>query len=173
MNSSAEPLAVATTPLQSGSIYYGGTIDKVADQWQPIGNVAIVHLNGISSHRCPSGQESVEQRVGQNGAKVTRGNLSGTIPRMNTPLAVLCLLLNIIIPGLGTMVSGLSVLCCAESHTMRGNQYNVLPLACVNILVGVSQLFTVTFLCIGWVWSITWGIMMVTSAYAKPNVQKK
>ena len=34
----------------------------------------------------------------------------------------------------------------------------------VNVCIGVSPLFTVTFMLVGWFWSIAWGINMVTLA---------
>jgi hypothetical protein len=30
------------------------------------------------------------------------------------------------------------------------------------VCIGVSQLFTVTFMLVGWFWSIAWGVNMVT-----------
>ena len=35
---------------------------------------------------------------------------------------------------------------------------------CVNVCIGVSQLFTVTSMLVGWFWSIAWGVNMVTLA---------
>ena len=35
---------------------------------------------------------------------------------------------------------------------------------CVNVCIGVSPLFIVTFMLVGWFWSIAWGVNMVTLA---------
>ncbi|KAK1170876.1 hypothetical protein AOXY_G7821 [Acipenser oxyrinchus oxyrinchus] len=89
----------------------------------------------------------------------------GAIPIMTMPLAVICLLLNIIIPGTGTVLSGLTLLCHPVPPTLAGGvggSNERLALVCLNLWVGLAQLFTVTFLLIGWVWSITWGVKMLS-----------
>jgi hypothetical protein len=42
--------------------------------------------------------------------------------------------------------------------------------ASVNTVVGLAQLFTVTFCLVGWAWSIGWGIIMVTVASKLRNI---
>ncbi|XP_058881043.1 protein SPEC3-like [Acipenser ruthenus] len=89
----------------------------------------------------------------------------GAIPIMTTPLAVICLLLNIVIPGTGTVLSGLTLLCRPVPSALAGGvggSDERLALVCLNLWVGLAQLFTVTFLLIGWVWSITWGVIMLS-----------
>ncbi|XP_078452732.1 uncharacterized protein LOC144720114 [Lampetra planeri] len=83
------------------------------------------------------------------------GGMKAAIPAMSVPLAILCLLLNIILPGSGTVLSAIS-LC--------GGGSDAASLACLNLWVGVSQLLTVTFLLVGWLWSVTWGVAMVVLA---------
>ncbi|XP_067844473.1 protein stum homolog isoform X2 [Heptranchias perlo] len=87
--------------------------------------------------------------------------ITGAIPYMSKPMAVICLVLNIIVPG--TILSGFTLLCCSEPATPTGRKSSdeMLALVCLNVWVGISQLFTVPFLLVGWLWSITWGVMMI------------
>ncbi|RXM97406.1 Atlastin-2 [Acipenser ruthenus] len=90
--------------------------------------------------------------------------IKGVILIITTPLAVICLVLNIVIPETGTVVSGLTLLCCSVPPALTGGVVGNderLALVCFNLWVGLAQLFTVTFLLIGWVWSITWGVIML------------
>ncbi|VDM97811.1 unnamed protein product [Thelazia callipaeda] len=82
------------------------------------------------------------------------------IPFLPVPVAVLCFVLNIIVPGSGTIVSGLSALCMGQPriHFKEGRKLVTLL---VNFLVGVSQFFTITFLFVGWFWSIAWGGLII------------
>ena len=61
----------------------------------------------------------------------------------------------------GTIVSGFSIFCCATSRVPNKYEQDVFLILCVNTWVGVAQLFTVTFLLVGWFWSLAWGIRMV------------
>jgi hypothetical protein len=69
------------------------------------------------------------------------------IPRLHSPWHIICLLLNVIIPGLGTVV-GASM---SESKGIRNTGY----------LCGMLQFLT-SFLFIGWVWSVVWGVLIFT-----------
>ncbi|XP_033861067.2 protein stum homolog [Acipenser ruthenus] len=96
--------------------------------------------------------------------------IKGVILIITTPLAVICLVLNIVIPETGTVVSGLTLLCCSVPPALTGGVVGNderLALVCFNLWVGLAQLFTVTFLLIGWVWSITWGVIMLVLFYLK------
>lgn len=63
--------------------------------------------------------------------------------------------------SLGTVLSGFSILFCGETRIQAKEDQKTVTL-CVNVWVGVSQLFTVTFLFVGWFWSLAWGIKLVT-----------
>ncbi|CAN0406445.1 unnamed protein product [Lampetra fluviatilis] len=98
------------------------------------------------------------------------GGMKAAIPAMSVPLAILCLLLNIILPGSGICISvnfaytactGRTVL---SAISLCGGGSDAASLACLNLWVGVSQLLTVTFLLVGWLWSVTWGVAMVVLA---------
>lgn len=80
------------------------------------------------------------------------------IPVMPLPVAVLCLILNIFVPGLGTVLSGLVSICTTKGDVSNFDRVRIL---CMNCWVGLMQLGTVVFLAIGWVWSIVWGCAMV------------
>ena len=59
-------------------------------------------------------------------------------------LAVLCLVLNIFVPGFGTIINAY------QSHHQRGT----------GVCYGILQLLTAAFL-VGWIWSIVYGVNIV------------
>ena len=63
----------------------------------------------------------------------------------------------------GTMLCGLCILCCGRVR-MSSKEGTPMTALYVNIMVGTAQLFTVTFMLVGWFWSFTWGIYMVILA---------
>jgi TM2 domain-containing membrane protein YozV len=66
-----------------------------------------------------------------------------TINPTNTVMGIVCLVLNIFFPGIGTMVNG-----CLGVHCSTG------------IIYGILQLLTAPLL-IGWIWSIIYGIKIL------------
>lgn len=87
--------------------------------------------------------------------KVKHSPFRASVPCMPSPLAVVCAILNIIIPGSGTFVSAFSVFCCGFAERQACSAFGW------NLLAAALQLLTV-FLLVGWIWSIHWGIMFVT-----------
>ncbi|CAB3411438.1 unnamed protein product [Caenorhabditis bovis] len=81
-----------------------------------------------------------------------------SIPIMSYSMAALCFFLNLVIPGTGTMLAGVSVTCCADA---RGG--TVAQCMCRNLLAGFLQLI-LTPIVIGWIWSAIWGVMFVQIA---------
>ena len=65
---------------------------------------------------------------------------SKSVVKVPHPWHIIFLVLNVIFPGLGTILSA----CC-------GSDLKVWP-----VMVGLVQMFT-SFLIIGWLWSIWWG----------------
>ncbi|XP_071492645.1 protein SPEC3-like [Diadema antillarum] len=80
------------------------------------------------------------------------------IPAMPIALAVVCLILNIFLPGIGTIVAGFSVFCCANPGQSDEGKVGTM---CLNFWVGILQLFLVLIFFIGWVWSIMWGVAFI------------
>ncbi|GFO32282.1 nipped-b-like protein b [Plakobranchus ocellatus] len=87
--------------------------------------------------------------------------IKSAIPYLPLSLAVTCLVLNILLPGLGTIVSGVSLLCCGRAR-LSTKPDQTLTIVCTNCMVGLAQLFTVTFMLVGWFWAIGWGIHLVS-----------
>ncbi|GFR83335.1 protein SPEC3 [Elysia marginata] len=89
--------------------------------------------------------------------KLTEGDITlrDSIPAMSKGVAIMCLVLNIFIPGSGTLASGLSVLCCSQVRPKQDTKRH-----CIWVNGGVALLqFLLTFLfLLGWIWSITWGL---------------
>ena len=67
---------------------------------------------------------------------------------MKNVFAYVCLILNVIIPGVGTMVAS----CLGEETSKGGNK--------TQLVVGIFQFLTAIYL-IGWVSSIYWGYLIV------------
>ncbi|XP_037090566.1 protein SPEC3-like [Pollicipes pollicipes] len=94
------------------------------------------------------------------------------IPVLPRAAAYLCLLFNILVPGLGTALSGLLVHCMGRTRysvtTTKGHRWTS---TCTNLVVALMQLYTLTFCLVGWFWSIGWGIIMVTIADQHRSLQ--
>lgn len=109
----------------------------------------------------------------QNPCKIFRR----AIPKMPKPLAILCCITNIFIPGsglfyeiclknlkfkkktiflIGTLISAFSILCCGTKHRHKNNIF-------AFILNFVAFLLQISSACIifGWIWSIKYGILFV------------
>lgn len=87
------------------------------------------------------------------------GLLHRAIPVMPLWIAILCCVLNILLPGTGTLISAFTVFCCGV--TTRLNR--PLHAMALNLVSGLLQ--TTTFLLIvGWIWSILWGMTFVQLA---------
>ncbi|XP_022101394.1 protein SPEC3-like [Acanthaster planci] len=80
------------------------------------------------------------------------------IPSLHIVAAVICLVLNIFLPGIGTIVAGFSVFCCGNPGQSGGGKFGTF---CLNFWVGVLQLLTCWIFLIGWVWSIMWGAAFI------------
>ncbi len=70
--------------------------------------------------------------------------LSDNVPTVErSPMGILCLILNILLPGIGTIVAGV----VAKGNLAR------------DIIIGLLQFFT-SGIIIGWIWSIVWGVLI-------------
>ncbi|XP_071080150.1 protein stum homolog isoform X1 [Haliotis cracherodii] len=94
------------------------------------------------------------------------GPLYNAIPCMPLPVAVMCCVLNILIPGLGTIISAFSVLCGAKTRIDK-------PIKAfgLNILSALLQMASFIII-VGWVWSIIWGMNFVQIAMASGESQR-
>ncbi|XP_067684285.1 protein SPEC3-like [Haliotis asinina] len=81
------------------------------------------------------------------------------VPAMPMPLAVVCCVLNFLVPGLGTVIAGLSSFCCARNEDMDSSSR--CGSCCIGFGIGFLQLLTTVTCLIGWVWSCVWGIFMI------------
>ncbi|CAJ0564172.1 unnamed protein product, partial [Mesorhabditis spiculigera] len=82
------------------------------------------------------------------------------IPFLPVPVALFCLVLNIVIPGSGTIISGVCALCMGQPR-INMKEGRKLTTLLINFLVGTSQFFTITFFLVGWFWSIAWGGLLI------------
>ncbi|XP_075263912.1 protein stum homolog isoform X2 [Convolutriloba macropyga] len=112
--------------------------------------------------------ESQHRGEQQAGGKRRKSFYGHRVPILPFELAVLCCVLNVILPGIGTITSAILLLtipymsCRSYScspdvvEKMDGNP----P---IIIFIGCSQLILATCL-IGWIWSIVWGGWIVQLA---------
>ncbi|CAH2061721.1 unnamed protein product, partial [Iphiclides podalirius] len=91
--------------------------------------------------------------------------MRGAIPVLPLSLAYFCLFCNILVPGLGTIFSGLFCLCFGiPRFGIHDSPKHRIGSFVINLLVGCGQLFTVLFCLVGWGWSIWWGTIMVRTS---------
>ncbi|XP_047999909.1 protein stum [Leguminivora glycinivorella] len=88
--------------------------------------------------------------------------MRAAIPALPIVLAYWCLFCNVVVPGLGTVFSGMFCLCFGIPRfgAHDGAKHRIGSFV-INLLVGCGQLFTVLFCLVGWGWSIWWGVIMV------------
>ncbi|VDN52850.1 unnamed protein product [Dracunculus medinensis] len=89
--------------------------------------------------------------------------LHSAIPFLPVPAAILCFFLNFFVAGLGTVVSGCLALCMGQTRVNYREAQKLMTLL-INSIVGVCQFFTITFMFVGWFWSIAWGGTMIIYA---------
>ncbi|XP_076463529.1 protein stum homolog isoform X2 [Babylonia areolata] len=91
------------------------------------------------------------------------GALYNSIPCMPLPVAILCCIFNIVVPGLGTFISAWTSLCGCK--TRLGHPAKAFGL---NLLAAFLQMVTFVLI-VGWVWSIIWGMNFVQIATVSKN----
>ncbi len=64
----------------------------------------------------------------------------------------------------GTILSGFSIFCFGKVRIESKAEDHKSSVLCTNLFVGCAQMFTVTFMLVGWFWSLTWGIYMIILA---------
>ena len=79
--------------------------------------------------------------------------LISDVPYVPTPWSYLCLIINLILPGFGTMLSSIWGDPCSKTQ----------------FCVGLLQFF-LTYLLVGWIISVIWGILIVKRSWGDPTV---
>mmetsp|Transcript_12299 Transcript_12299/g.13447 ORF Transcript_12299/g.13447 Transcript_12299/m.13447 type:complete len:142 (-) Transcript_12299:452-877(-) len=92
-------------------------------------------------------------------SKPAQQRVLGSLPVLSPTLAKLCLVLNALLPGSGTILSSLKVIQLKPAQ----EQTNYLAL-------GFYQLFATIFV-VGWFWSVIWGCNLV--ALSKRHSRKR
>ncbi|CAF3953922.1 unnamed protein product [Rotaria magnacalcarata] len=128
-----------------------------------------------SSNRNPRrshASTSLNQRLsvnksGANSVKFKPGMFRQAVPQMPLALACFCFVLNLILPGTGTLITAFAVFCCGK----HGYEKNIV--ACLyNLLAAILQSATI-FLLVGWIWSVRWGILFIQLAGIINSKKKK
>ncbi|XP_077995583.1 uncharacterized protein LOC144449049 [Glandiceps talaboti] len=109
----------------------------------------------IPTARRPSGTTENVEVVESNEGDRDR-TLKLCVPMFPMCFAATCLIFNIVIPGLGSMLAGLGALFCCNKTScgLRVAHF------CFNFWCGVFQL-AFAILIVGWIWSVLWGLMYV------------
>jgi hypothetical protein len=90
------------------------------------------------------------------------GVLHNAIPCMPLALAIICCIFNILVPGLGTLLSSFTVFCCGSTR-LGPSPWKAFG---YNIIAALLQMITFVII-VGWIWSILWGMTFVQLALAK------
>lgn len=104
-----------------------------------------------------------DKRLGDGKVHLPNNDISlmhSAVPFLPLPVAVFCATLNFVLPGSGTMMSGIFVLCVGQTRVNYREAQKLMTLV-INILVGTSQFLTITFMLVGWFWSIAWGGLLI------------
>uniref|UniRef100_A0A0M3IE71 Protein SPEC3 n=1 Tax=Ascaris lumbricoides TaxID=6252 RepID=A0A0M3IE71_ASCLU len=123
-------------------------------------------------------QESREKRRGADEKlNLTVSEVSvihSAIPFLPLPAAIMCLVFNIFLPGAGTILSGYLVVCIGQTRIHYKEAPRLMSIL-VNLLVGLSQFFTITFLFVGWFWSLAWGGLLIVNSiqYRDALIQRR
>ena len=75
--------------------------------------------------------------------------LVSNVPYVNQVVGVIAAILNLILPGFGTMIAS-----CAGNGAVSKTQ----------LAIGLIQFLT-TYILVGWIWSIYWGYLIAVKAF--------
>ncbi|CAG5125011.1 unnamed protein product [Candidula unifasciata] len=136
-------------------VYSGGSTPKPSPRIRRKTGYGRPIMPGYMTHVHP---QVMTQRSHEN---LTEGDvtLRDSIPAMSRCVASICLVFNIFLPGAGTLIAGLSVLCCSHVRPKDDSKRH-----CIYVNAGVALIqFMLTFLfLLGWIWSIMWGIAFLS-----------
>ncbi|GAB1608934.1 protein SPEC3-like, partial [Argonauta hians] len=89
-----------------------------------------------------------------NAPRPVPGSLRNFIPAMKRPVAIACCVCNVLVPGLGTFLSGLTLKCGGSHSRLPGKTDRQVILT--NMWVASLQFLTTFLFLLGWIWSVTW-----------------
>ncbi|XP_070180660.1 protein stum homolog isoform X2 [Littorina saxatilis] len=120
-------------------------------------------------HPSSANRDDPEGRGGAQILEVTEkhGTLYNSIPCMPLPVAIICCIFNIVVPGLGTFISAWTCLCGCKTRLGAPAK----AFGC-NLLAAFLQMVSFVII-VGWVWSIIWGMNFVQIATSEDEEEKK
>ena len=80
-------------------------------------------------------------------------DIATNVPKVSKPVAVVALILNMILPGCGTMMAA----CLTDSQVISKTQ----------MFIAFVQTFTAFFL-IGYVFALVWSVLIIIKAFKQP-----
>jgi len=93
------------------------------------------------------------------------GYFRQAVPKMPLVVAVALCVVNFVLPGIGTLISGFTVWCGCKSECESPKE------ACAkNVLAAFLQIVT-TVILVGWIWSIFWGVQFINEASKKEETE--
>ncbi|CAG9539625.1 unnamed protein product [Cercopithifilaria johnstoni] len=142
-----------------------------------------LNMEGGQGFRLASSKKTAEADVDQNDKR--HGDIRVNLPTNDiTPMhsaipflplwaAIFCAIINVIIPGSGTIISGFFALCLGQTRVNYRTGQKLMTVL-INSLVGISQFFTITFLFVGWFWSIAWsGLLIIYSVQYRDALRRR
>uniref|UniRef100_T1JGT2 Protein SPEC3 n=1 Tax=Strigamia maritima TaxID=126957 RepID=T1JGT2_STRMM len=101
------------------------------------------------------------------GVRDRHGQFRKAVPTMPLPLAIVCCVLNVFLPGTGTLVSAFAVWChYATEYENKSRAF------ANNVLAAFLQVLTLVII-VGYIWSILWGVTFVTLSISKRKQDAK
>ncbi|KAK8386583.1 hypothetical protein O3P69_010899 [Scylla paramamosain] len=171
--------AAADPPPPTGD---GETVDqppaapahkKQPKDWLAVGGIGIEKRRRSSnaSYRIENNKVLIDtpdgvQELEIMGSKDRHGIFRQAVPVLPMPLAVLCLILSFV-PGLGTFVAGLLVLCGGFSTEYPSRMQG----ACWNLLAALLMVVLAPIL-VGLIWSVQRGVIILQESM-KQNIEER
>lgn len=161
------PPQVENEPQDEAAKENGSGKPKHNKDWLAVGGIGIEkrRRSSAASYRIENNKVMIETEGGVQEfeiieSKEKHGTLRKAVPILPVPLAVLCLFLNLV-PGLGTFVSGLAVMCGYPTQY----ESKVAGL-CWNVVTALLQLL-LTPIIVGLIWSVQRGVILVQESLKK------
>lgn len=142
-------------PYRDANVY--DTRESQITQTQPYGSLRDLSRD-VSRRRGFQGVLSARTR-GSNVNDPQDKDDRYVVPALPMPVAILCCILNFIVPGLGSMAASVCVFCCAKTEDMTCREK--CGSCCTVFGIGVLQLLLVACFLIGWIWSCIWGVTFI------------